>query len=1074
MAQTTRQSNLLVQQDWTKIYQTFTNADFTSYDFETLRSSMINYLKIYYPETFNDFLESSEYLALIDMIAFLGQSLSFRVDLNARENFIDTAQRRDSILKLARMLSYNPRRASSASGLLKIESVSTTESIVDSSGQNLSNATILWNDTTNNSWQEQFTAIVNAALITNQVIGKPGNTQTINGIETQEYSIGINTNTLPVAQFSSTVNGKTVAFEAVSATTVGKSYVYEVDPTVRGRFNILYRSDNNGNGSNNTGFFLYFKQGTLNATTFNIKNSIPNNYVSIPGTNVNNTDAWLYSLNTDQSPNKLWQQVPALAGVNVIYNHQNDKNLYQINTLNNDQVNLVFGDGSFSNTPQGLFKFYYRECNGAAYSITPDDMTVVTVAFPYVSARNSIETLTFTASLKFTVTNATAAQSLASIKALAPQQYYTQNRMITGEDYNIFPLTTFTGIQKVKAVNRTSSGVSLYLDAIDPTGSYSSTNIFGDDGILTSNTTTVSNTYDFLTSNDIYNTIYNNVIPLINSVEMRNYYYANYPSIDAVTTTPWRANAVFAANTIVSYNNQNYQVKANVFADVWANVSNTAISSVTGLTFAQTATSTASSSGNIILGNLTQAVGSSTQGNLQYINSGALLRFAAPAGYHFASDHSLHLGNAALSTDTTHIYAAVSSVVPSTDLKTPNLVKLATVVPTGAVLDRSSIKPAYKNDFSNSLVATMVTQAQAHVNFGLRFNQTTQAWENISPTQIGNTDDWLLKFTYNQGLYDVSHRTLTYKFSSAGHTKFYYDPLSKVYSSATGTNVNDKIKILKINRKPDANSMMDNDIVWQIYDTIVESDGYVNNNVIKVKIPETQMENVPSNPNLFNSVAANTTSRNDLYFQYTHNAPSRNRVDPTPINVIDLYILTAEYSNNYINWLRDLTGVITEPSLPTSTSLELAYSNLEQFKAMSDSLIYNPARFKPLFGNKAEKKLQARFQVVKNITANVTDNEIKSQVVAAINTYFDITNWSFGDTFYFSELAAYLHSTLAPNISSVLIVPADKTKAFGNYFQINAEPWEIITSAATVDTVDIISAVTAASLNLGNSIIGGA
>ena len=43
----------------------------------------------------------------------------------------------------------------------------------------------------------------------------------------------------------------------------------------------------------------------------------------------------------------------------------------------------------------------------------------------------------------------------------------------------------------------------------------------------------------------------------------------------------------------------------------------------------------------------------------------------------------------------------------------------------------------------------------------------------------------------------------------------------------------------------------------------------------------------------------------------------------------------------------------------------------------------------------------------------------------------------------------------------------------GNYFQINAEPWEIITSAATVDTIDIITAVTAASLNLSNSIVGG-
>ena len=108
MAITTRQSSLLVAEDWTKLYQTFRNADFQSYDYETLRKSMVDYLRLYYPEDFNDFIESSEFIALIDLIAFLGQSLAFRGDLNARENFIDTAQRRDSVLKLARLISYNP------------------------------------------------------------------------------------------------------------------------------------------------------------------------------------------------------------------------------------------------------------------------------------------------------------------------------------------------------------------------------------------------------------------------------------------------------------------------------------------------------------------------------------------------------------------------------------------------------------------------------------------------------------------------------------------------------------------------------------------------------------------------------------------------------------------------------------------------------------------------------------------------------------------------------------------------------------------------------------------------------
>ena len=91
MSSTNRQNRLLLAEDWKKVYQSFRNAEFKSYDFDNLRRTMINYLRQNYPEDFNDYIESSEYLALIDLIAFLGQNIAFRVDLNARENFLELA-----------------------------------------------------------------------------------------------------------------------------------------------------------------------------------------------------------------------------------------------------------------------------------------------------------------------------------------------------------------------------------------------------------------------------------------------------------------------------------------------------------------------------------------------------------------------------------------------------------------------------------------------------------------------------------------------------------------------------------------------------------------------------------------------------------------------------------------------------------------------------------------------------------------------------------------------------------------------------------------------------------------------
>jgi hypothetical protein len=709
----------------------------------------------------------------------------------------------------------------------------------------------------------------------------------------------------------------------------------------------------------------------------------------------------LYSLNVNNSVQTLWSQVPALPGINVVYNQSTNKNLYQINTLNNDQVNLVFGDGSFANIPKGAFRFYFRSSNGNAYGVTPDEMSSVTVAIPYIDINGVGQTLTIVASLKYTVTNATATQGLQSIKTYAPQQYYTQNRMITAEDYQIFPLTSFTSIKKIKAVNRISSGVSLYLDTLDPNSSFSSTNIFGADGIISTNSSISSETFSFLTTNDIYSAIYNNIIPIISSTEMSQYYYANYPRY-----LPYHSN----------------------------------------VTWVQTSNSTSSSYGNLTYNGNVINVGSVASGNLKYVTAGASVQFLTNT-------------NANAST----FYSSVTKTTGNSQTY------FGMVVPTGSIV--KTIIPSFKNNLSDTLIKIIAAQISAKVNFGLTYDQINQQWAIILPADIGTSTAWLLKFTYNAGLYNVQFRNVSYVFASAGETNFYFDPSVKVYDSRLGSTIQDLIKILKINPILNTGVPIGQDVTWNIYNTHTEVDGYVNPKQVYISGPQTQMTGVPDNPDLYFTVANTAISRSGLYFQYKHNSPSKNRIDPTSVNLIDLYILTANYAVDYLNWLRDLTGTISQPVPPTSSSLEIAYSTLANYKATSDGLIYNPAKFKPLFGAKANANLRARFQVVINPAVSVTANEVKTQVIHAINTYFDINNWDFGESFYFSELAAYLHTTLVPNIASVLIVPADDNLVFGNYFQINAEPWEIITSAATVDDVDVISAVTAAHLNLKNTLI---
>ena len=453
MATSSRQSALFGLNDWKTIYQTFNQADFRSYDYETLRKAFIDYLRVYYPETFNDYVESSEFVALLDVIAFMGQGLAFRNDLNARENFIDTAERRDSVVKLANLVSYTPKRNIAGQGYLKVTSIQTTQNITDINGLNLSNVPVLWNDPANPNWLEQFNTIINAALINTQRIGRPGNVSEIAGINTSEYSIQISPNALPIVPFNATVNNMNMNFELCSVTSIDEDYVYEIPPAPTGRFNILYRNDKLGFGSPDTGFFFYFKQGSLQTFDFSLQQEISNQTINIDIQGINNTDTWLYKINQDRTRD-LWRQVENVYADAYLQDENSARQLFSVSSRFNDQVTYVFGDGIFSEIPVGNFRAYVRAGNALTYTIFPTDMNGLSVSFSYVSRLGRTETLTLGLALTQTVTTAQARESISEIKQRAPTRYYTQNRMVNGEDYNNFPYTLYSSIIKSKAINR--------------------------------------------------------------------------------------------------------------------------------------------------------------------------------------------------------------------------------------------------------------------------------------------------------------------------------------------------------------------------------------------------------------------------------------------------------------------------------------------------------------------------------------------------------------------------------------------------------------------------------------------
>ena len=272
MSSTDRLNRLLLAEDWKRVYQSYKNAEFQSYDFDTLRRTMIQYLRDNYPEDFNDYIASSEFIAIIDLLAFLGQSLAFRTDLNSRENFLDTAERRDSIIRLTKLINYRPKRNVPARGLLKITKIKTNEPLQDSSGNELTNANINWNDANNTDWYDQWLTICNSVFNATNKFGTPTKAATISSIKTEIYNLNSSTSQSAVKNFSQSVDGVDTSIDVVKADIHKNGYLYERSPDTSEAYNFIYRNDNQGFGSVDTGFFMYFKEGDLGFQDYTFSN----------------------------------------------------------------------------------------------------------------------------------------------------------------------------------------------------------------------------------------------------------------------------------------------------------------------------------------------------------------------------------------------------------------------------------------------------------------------------------------------------------------------------------------------------------------------------------------------------------------------------------------------------------------------------------------------------------------------------------------------------------------------------------------------------------------------------------
>lgn len=514
--------------------------NFTTGDLEGFKTAIREYVKIQNPENINDWQVSSETGLFVNATAYLAENINYRVDLNVNDLFPSTTQRKQSLLNFTKMLSYSAKRNQGANGLAKLISISTTQDITDTLGNELQNIIVEWDDDNNINWREQFLTILNSAFSYTNQFGKPLKTLNINNITTQLYQTTSAVNQSCVYSFSSDINNQPYHFEVVNPDiSVYDNAIIEAIPVPEQAFNLIYRNDGTGNASPNTGFFVFWKQGTLQRYEYNFSEKVENNFVSVDVSNISQNDVWFQEI--DEETNRVikkWTKISESEQLSYNNTDTEIRTIYSVETQNNDAIKVKFPDGYFGDIPFGKYKLWFRTTNGSdGIYIKPSDINNVSIVIPYFNNSKTIDENVYYLTLTFSVVDAghiyqgVPTETIESIRKNAPDIYSTQDRMVSSKDYNYFPKTIGQELKILKAINRTHIGNSRYTPLNDITGTYSNLKILADDGYMYSDDIIVSSETQML-DNDVEDNVEKIYIQYIEeqltSKEMQNLYFKYY------------------------------------------------------------------------------------------------------------------------------------------------------------------------------------------------------------------------------------------------------------------------------------------------------------------------------------------------------------------------------------------------------------------------------------------------------------------------------------------------------------------------------------------------------------------
>ena len=262
----------------------------------------------------------------------------------------------------------------------------------------------------------------------------------------------------------------------------------------------------------------------------------------------------------------------------------------------------------------------------------------------------------------------------------------------------------------------------------------------------------------------------------------------------------------------------------------------------------------------------------------------------------------------------------------------------------------------------------------------------------------------------------------------------------------------------------------------------------------RLTLADPNNDDYPTNPESFNNVLAGQTiklgtktvdgfkyttydtsgtttvnGKANLHTQYDRISDINNVIDPAITNIVDTYVLLNSYNSLFRAWAAYDGRPETKPSPPSISELTNLFESLETKKSISDQVIYRPVKYKILFGDLASSELQARFNVTRTSNSTLSATEIKQRIIRLINQYFAVDNWDFGEDFYFTEMAAYIHNNMIGEISQITISPIGSTTDSQELFEITSSGDEMFLPVVKASNISVINSVVANSTSIAES-----